>query len=156
MKYKIINKRKGEVLPRTWVMGFIIFSGVFALMFLASSNLIIDYGREAVIDNDYSEHYDTFTNTSEDYRGLFTDMSDGSSGALDIIFGDAGIIRSVGKVIQITFSSIEIVDTTNKHLVNDFGIPEGIANAIFPVLSALIMIFLIMAVISSLQRGSKL
>jgi len=156
MKNNTIKSRKGEFLVRTWVMAILIFSAVFALLFLASSDLITNYGEETIIDNDYRANYDSFTNTSEDYRGLFTDMSDGSIGVLDVIFGETGVFRALFTTIKITFSSISIVDDTTSQFVQDFGVPEGIANVIFPLFSALLMVFLIFAIISSVNRGSKL
>jgi len=155
MAYARLNK-KGEMLVRTWVMAFLIFSGVFALLFLASSGLINDYDESEIIDSEYRDNYDKFTNVSEDYRGLFTEMSDGNSGILDILFGQTGVFRALFDVIKITFASVSTMDSITTDFVSDFGVPESIANVIFPLLSILLVVFLIFAIISSINRGSKL
>jgi len=157
-KLKQINKKrkKGEFLVRTWVISFLIFSGVFALLFLSSSSLINDYGESGIIDSQYRDNYDKFTNVSEKYRGLFTDISDGSSNALEIIFGDTGVFRAFFDVIHMTFASVNTLSALTTSFITDFGVPYGVASVIFPLAIAILMVFLIFAIISSVNRGAKL
>lgn len=153
---KLLKNKKGEFKVRDWVIAFLIFTGIFALFFLASSDLITDYGEDTIIQDEYRDNYDQFTNISKDYRGLFSDMTNEDKGLLKIIFGGTGVFRALFDVIKITFASIATLDDITEQFMVDYGVPEGIANVIFPLISAILMVFLIFAIISSVNRGGKL
>lgn len=152
----IFKDRKGEALIRSWVIGILLFSGIFALLFLASSDLLTEYDKTTLIDEGYSDNYNRFSDASEDFRDLSVDMKNEESGVLEIIFGDAGVLKAFYNVLKITFESISILDDLATDFIADFGVPKGIANIIVPLLSMILIIFLIFAFISSINRGSKI
>jgi len=147
---------KKGILIRTWIISFLLFSGTCALLFSVSQNLADDYDRGSIIQDKYDENYNVFNETADDYRGLYEEMGEEDSGVLDILFGDAGIIRAVFSTITITFSSIKTINQVAVDFTEDFGVPRAIANIIFPLLLGIIMIIFIFAVISSINRGNKL
>ncbi|MBD3252882.1 hypothetical protein GF386_04070 [Candidatus Pacearchaeota archaeon] len=146
---------KKGFLIRTWVIAFLIFSSVFALLFLASQSLAYDYGKDDIVDESYRENYDKFSETSEDYRDIFQDISDGSG--LQLAFAaTTGIFRALFTTVKVTFSSVSILDSMTSNIASDYGIPESISNVIFPLTSAIVVVILIFAVISAINRGNKL
>jgi len=124
-------------------------------MFLASQDFLESYGEDDLVDETYQENYDKFNETSGNYRTLFQDISDGSG--LSLVFtATFGIFQALFDVVKLTFASVEVMDTITTNLVIDFGIPEEIANVIFPLISAIVSILLIFVVVSSINRGNKL
>jgi len=153
---KRIFGKKGEFLIRKWVVAFFIFSAVFALLYASSTNLFANYDRDDLVNENYLDKYNQFSNQTAGYRSLFRDMSDESSGVLDILFGETGVFRALFDLIRITFGSVGTLDTMTEDFMTDFGVPEEIANIVFPLLSAILIALLIFAIISSVNRGSKL
>ena len=146
---------KKGFLVRTWVVAFLIFSSVFALFFLASQELATDYSEESIIDDNYRENYDKFSDSAEDYRDIFQDISDGTG--LELVFAaTTGIFRALFSTVKVTFSSVAILDDLTESFMTDYGVPEGIANVIFPLISSLIVVILIFAIISAINRGNKI
>lgn len=157
MRHKLNNK-KGETLPRTWVMSILIFSAVFALLFLSSSDLINEYDEADIIDSDYRDNYDKFSDSAGKYRTLGEEMGGEDTSIWEILnpFSDAGLVSGLIRTVEILFNSVGIIDDLTTDFVSDFGVPEGVANVIFPLISSLLVVFLIFAIISSVNRGSKI
>lgn len=149
-------KRKGEFLPRNWIVSLLIFFGIFALLALSSGSVLEKYGKTDYIDNEIKDNYDQFNNLSEDYRGLFQDMTNEDKGLLSIIFGDSGFFKGFISLIKLIWNSVSMLDNITANFMQDFGIPEGIANIIFPLVSAIVVVLLIFTIISSANRGSKI
>jgi len=146
---------KKGMLVRTWVIAFLVFSSIFGLLFLAAKDMANNYGVESIIQDDYQEKYDVFNKSSYQYRETYESIQEGTG--LKLIFAEVtGIFSSFFDTIQITFGSVGIAQDITKDFVEDFGVPESIANIIFPLGIMIIMVFLIFAVISTLQQGNKL
>lgn len=148
--------KKGEFLIRNWVVAFLMFTGIFALLAVSSGSVLEKYDKTDYIDDDYRDNYDQFSNISEDYRGLFSEMTDGSSGVLEVVFGETGIFRGFFDLIKIVFNSVGMLDDITTQFMEDFGVPEGISNIVFPLISAIVIILLIFSIISSVNRGAKI
>ena len=153
---KTINKKKGEFLPRKWVVAFLIFFGIFAILAVSSGNVLERYDKTDYIDNEFRNNYDKFDNMSEDYRGLFTDMTEEKKGALTLVFGDSGIFKGFISLIKFIWNSISLLDDVTVQFMEDFGVPESIANIFFTLLSAIVVVLLIFSIMSSTNRGSKI
>lgn len=157
-----MNNKKGKIKPSTWIISFLVFTGVFALLFVSSSSLLSKYDSSSLEDSSYEDSYNKFdeimnpSGEEDDFRGLFSDLTDSDTGMLDIIFGDAGIFRGLFTLIKLTFASIGTLDDMAVDFISDFGVPETIANIIFPLITSILVIILIFAVISSVNRGSEL
>lgn len=156
MKIKKTQNKKGEFLIRNWVVAFLIFSSFFALMFVSSNNLFDRYDKEDLVNENYRITYDKFSNQTGEYRGLFSDMRDGQGGVLNVLFGDTGIFQGLFDIIRITFGSLSTLDNMTEQFMQDFGVPKLISNIVFPLISGIIMVLLIFAIISSINRGSKI
>jgi len=159
---KVLKDKKGQFQPSTWIIAFIIFTGVFALLFASSTDLINKYDKSNIVEDEYNNSYNKFNEVmnppdeDSNYRGLFQDLTNSESGMLEIIFGDAGIFKGLFTLVKLTFASVGTLDDMTTDFVSDFGVPEGIANIIFPLASAILSILLIFAVISSVNRGGRL
>lgn len=152
---KITKMNKKGFLVRTWVIAFLIFSSIFALFYLASQEMADDYGESDIVDETYRENYDQFNETGNDYRGIFQDISNGEG--LSLVFSATiGVFRALFSTIKVTFASVGILDGVTESFMTDYGVPEGIANVIFPLVSSIVMVILIFAVISAVNRGNKL
>jgi len=168
MAYERLNKalkeKKGQFQPSTWIIAFLIFTGVFALLFLTSNDLINEYDRADIIEPSYNDSYNKYNEimvppedeAEGNFSGLFQDMTNRESGVLNIIFGDAGIFQGLFKLVQLTFASVDVLDNMTEDFVTDFGVPWSIAQVIFPLAISILTILLIFAVISSVNRGGRL
>ena len=156
MEMKIRNN-KGEFNLRVWVVSFLIFMAIFSLLFLSSQSFLDSYGEGDLVDESYQDNYDQFNETAGGFRTLFTDMSDSSTGILDLVgVATIGVFKALMSVVQLTFASISILDDIVQQTFIDIGVPESIANIMFSLISAIIMILLIFVVISSINRGNPL
>jgi len=152
---KLKNDRRG-FLVRTWVVAFLIFSATFALMFFAAQDLASDYGESDIIKDEYEDTYNVFDDTEDEYRGLFDSISEGGENKWGIIGTGLQAMTALVDLVKITFNSVRVVDGVTTDFVTDFGVPESIANIIFPLAAAIVMVILIFAVISAVNRGNKL
>ena len=150
------QKKKGEFLPRNWIVALLIFFGIFAILAISSGSVLERYDKTDYIDEDFRDNYDNFDNMSEDYRGLFTDMTNEDKGLLTLIFGDSGIFKGLISLIKLIWNSVSLLDDVTVQFMEDFGVPESISNIFFTLLSAIVVILLIFSIISSTNRGSKI
>lgn len=149
-------KKKGEFLPRNWIVGLLIFFGIFAILAVSSGNVLEKYDKTDYIDEDFRDNYDQFDEMSEDYNVLFKDMTNEDKGLLKIIFGDSGIFKGFISLIKLIWNSISLLDDVTIQFMEDFGVPETIANIFFALLSAIVVILLIFSIISSANKGARI
>ena len=154
IKRKQWNKK--GFLVRTWVVAFLIFSAAFALMFLSAKSMADEYGESSIIKQEYKDAYDTFSDTESTYPTLFNDLSSGKESSWGVLNTALEAMTALVDLVKITFNSVKVVDGVTTDFVSDFGVPESIANIIFPLISAILMVILIFAVISAINRGNKL
>lgn len=156
IKQKISGRRmnKKAFLARTWVIALLLFSAVFALMFLASSDLLTDYDADRYIDEGYREHYDKYTNASEDVGEMFEIAR--SDEGLSLLGAAVGLFSAVVSIIKITFGSLAIMGEQATNFATDFGVPTAIAGIFFPLIIAVMTVVLIFVLISAVNRGNKI
>lgn len=150
------TKNKGEFLPRNWVVALLLFFGIFAILAVSSGSVLERYDKTEYVDEGFRDNYDQFENMSEDYRGLFTDMTNEDKGLLTIIFGDSGIFKGFISLIKLIWNSVSMLDDITIQFMEDFGVPETIASVFFTLLSAIVVVLLIFSIISSANKGSKI
>lgn len=154
----IIKRRNknGEFLPRNWIVALLIFFGIFAILAVSSGNVLERYDKTDYIDNNFRDNYDQFDEMSEDYSNLFTDMTNEDKGLITIIFGDSGIFKGFISLIKLIWNSVSLLDDVTIQFMEDFGVPQVIANVFFTLLSAIVVVLLIFSIISSANKGAKI
>ena len=151
---KLLKKNKKGFLLRTWVMGFIIFSAVFALFYLMVEEQADIYDDSGLVDSDYSDHYDKFEETREDVDSMFETARDPEG--FSLISSAVAVFKATKGVITATCQSVFTVKDLGVDFMEDFGVPRSIAAVIFPLLSALLIIALVFIAISSVSGGNKI
>lgn len=155
----IPKNKKGAKTIQNFVIGFLIFSAVFAIVYLMANSMAEDYDETGIMKEEYSDTYNRFNETiyasGQGYRGLFDDLSDDNSGVLEILFDAVGVFKGFLNLIKITFGSVGVLDDVTSGFMEDIGMPETLANIVFPLISIIIAIVFIFAVINALNRGNE-
>jgi len=155
---KTMWKDRRGFLPRTWVVSFLIFTAVFALLFVASQGFLTDYDAGGYIDSGYNESYNKFSEAmGDDSSGeSFRDIQEGITDKtlLEQVL-DGTVFKAFIRTVKVTFAGLGIFDDITEDFTEDFGIPQQVAMIIFPLLSAIVLVILIFAVISAINRGNR-
>ena len=145
---------KKGILIRDWLLALLLFSVVIALFAIGSADLASDYGMSRVIDSDFRDKYDEFSNVTQDVATIQEDLT--SDEGLDIIGTVGGIFKVFYTLIGLIFGSFFLVGSQTANFAMDYGVPEVVANLIFPFAITAITIIIIFVIISALQRSNKL
>ena len=124
---KTIWKDKRGFLLRSWVVGFVLFSAVFALFFVINTNFSDEYDSSDIISGEYNSSYNVISNITGDYDPVFEGLGSEDSGLWKFIGGDAGVLSAVFKTIKVTFASVEVLDSVTKSSTLQFIISSVIS-----------------------------
>jgi hypothetical protein len=151
----IIKDKKGMQV-RTWVISMLIFTVVFGLFYVASNDFLTSYYADDLIQEEYNESYQRFNEVmgeeeSTSFREIFTDLGEGN-----LLELTGNLFKGFKTAVKAVFLTFSVVDEMMEDFATDYGVPEAVANLIFPFISAVIIIILIFAIISAVNRGPKL
>lgn len=135
---------------RFWIIGIIMFSGVFALMTVAFHDAASGYDRTDLINPELEDRYDQLNEQVELVGGL-KDTVSGDEGlkvlnVLGTIFtGTIGVLNAV-------LASVTFIPTVFANFASDFGIPTIVTNIFFTMVALIITVLLIFAIINAIRR----
>jgi len=161
LKRNLMNDKKG-LLIRTWVIGFIIFTSIFALLFVASNDMIQEYDKGDLIDEGYRERYDKFDDVvggggrgDKDFREIFSDMTE--KDGLELIPGiTVGLFQIFVTLVKTVFGGIFTLDEIMMNFVEDVGIPNAIYYIMTRLIAMVVVVILLFIIMSSINRGNKI
>lgn len=151
----MINKinKKGWV-ARDFVVAVLIFSGCLALYLLMVGSLATDYDNINVIDQDFSDKFDKFSEDTNRAGEMWEAAS--GEGGLSLIGTADLLFFSTFRVISLVFSSVVAAGEQIFGFGEFFGIPSEVS-AIFGVLIfSILTVFIVFIIISSVRSGREL
>ncbi len=147
---KLINNKKG-FLTRDFVIASIVLMGVIALFIVMVQGFADNYGRQDLVDEDFSATYNRLNNVTSGVSVILETTRSGTGlsfrGAFDVAFGAAFT------AIQLVFSTLGLMQNVFINFAADFGIPVAISNILFIVGFSVITTVLIFVWLSSISRG---
>ena len=150
IKPSIWNRKKGQFLPRDWVMSLILFGGVVLLATLMVSSLAVEYDNTGIIDEDIAEDFGDLTASTNIAKAAFDATN--KQGALTITGSFSILFQSAFTIISLIFGSLGIVSSQFTALGTFLGMPSEVSSVIFVILLSLAMVVLVFGIISTTQR----
>ncbi len=148
---KLIPQNKKGMLARDWIIAILIMTSLCGLYFVAISGIADEYDNTAIVDETFDTKYNKLTNATTDVSDIFEAASKKEGLAVATTF--EVIFSSTFSIIQIVFGSFAVVSSITASFAEDFGIPDVVANLIFPMALAIITTIIVFVVISSVSRG---
>lgn len=146
-----MNNKRGEWYARDWVIAMLFFSGVMALMYLTSTDLLVTYDRVDLVDPGFSARYDRFQNSTASIQRMF-DSTAGPEGLNPVSFGEL-VLQSSFTVITLVFGSIAVFNSQIANIAGDLGIPTAVSVIIGPLILGVVVVSLIFIIITSTSRN---
>lgn len=144
----MMNK-KGFI-ARDFVLAMLLFSGIIAMAVIAVNSHANDYNNPNVIDEDFSDNFDRFENSTSTATELFDSArsKEGLSlvGTFDVLFSSTFVI------ISLVFDSVGAVFEQVSTFGSYFGIPSAVSRVFFSILLAALSILIVFIIISSVSR----
>lgn len=144
----MMNK-KGFI-ARDFVLAMLLFSGIIALAALGIASLASDYDNPNVVDEDFQDNFDRFTNETDRASDLFdaATSNEGLSliGTFDVLFSASFT------VISLVFGGVSAVGSQVAGFASYFGIPSTVAKTFFTILLSGLAILMVFIIISSVSR----
>ena len=150
LKNKLKINRKGQFLPRDWLIALILFSGVIALGTVMVASQASDYGNLDIIDSSISQNFGDLQEAT-DIASLAFDATN-RKGALTITGSFSILFQSAFTIIALIFNSVAIATGQLSSFGEFVGMPTAVSQILFPILISVLMVVLVFAIISTTTR----
>lgn len=151
----MMNKmnKKGWV-ARDFVVALLLFSGCLALFVLMVGSLANDYDNTNVIDEEFSNKFDKFSNDTE-RAGEMWEAATGEGG-LSLIGTADLLFFSTFRVISLVFSSVVAAGQQIVGFGEFFGIPSEVTSIFGVLIFSILSVIIVFIIISSVRSGREL
>lgn len=145
--------KKGWV-ARDFIVAVLIFSGCLALFVLMVGSLSNDYDNPNVIDPEFSEKFDKFSEDTDRAGEMWESAT--SEGGLSLIGTADLLFFSTFRVISLVFSSVVAAGDQMADFGEYFGIPSEVSGIFMVLLFSILTVFIVFIIISSVRSGREL
>jgi len=145
-----IKNKKGEFLARDWVVASILFSGVIALLVMATGSMVNEYDVKNITSDSFSNQFDKFENNTQTATKMWNQTT--GEGGLSTVGSFDVLFKSTFGVISLVFNSVKLVGTQMFSFVEYFGVPSEVGFLFFTILSSILSVIIIFIIISSVSR----
>lgn len=135
---------------RYWVIGLVLFSGVFALMVVAFQDAAVGYGAENLTNSEIEDRYNQLSE-QEDLIGQLQDTTGGEEG-LQIINVLGTVFTATIGVLNLMLASVTFIPTVFANFASDFGIPTEVTSIFFVMVGLIITVLIIFAILNAIKR----
>ena len=149
---KKINK-KGWV-ARDFIIAMLMFSGVLAIWVLMIGSVANDYGNTDVIDPEFSEKFDKFSEETDRAGEMWEAAT--SEGGLSLVGTADLLFFSTFKVISLVFNSVVAAGQQMAGFGEFFGIPSEISTIFSVLFFTILTVSIVFIIISSVRSGREL
>jgi len=154
MGVKNMIKNKKAMLARDWIIMLVIFGVITGLGFLFVADMAgtaSGYNVSGMVDPDFQEDYDTFTNSSIDIYKMQNATASGEG--MSVISTYTEVFKATFSIISIIFGGLVSVNAVLANFAVDFGVPTAVANIMFPAILVMIISTLVFVIISAVSKG---
>jgi len=148
MKIKFTEKYGLEL--RYWVVGMILFSGIFALLVVAFHDAASGYDVENVTSPEIEERYNQLSE-QESLVGSLQETTGGEEG-LKILNVLGTVFTATIGVLNLMLASVTFIPTVFANFASDFGIPTQVTNIFFTMVTLAITVLIVFAVLNAIKR----
>jgi hypothetical protein len=153
-KNNLIKNKKGWT-GLDFLIGLIVFGGSIGLFVLMVGSLANDYDNSEIIDEEFSDNFDKFSETTEIAEDIYETMNKQNGTGLTLV-GTADLFFTGGfGVINLLFSSITTATTILFTFPTYFGMDTTASVIMMTMIFSILTISIVFIVINSL-RGNKL
>jgi len=145
--------KKGWV-ARDFVVATLLFSGCLALFVLMVGSLATDYDNTNVIDPEFSEKFDKFSEDTDRAGEMWSSAT--SEGGLSLIGTADLLFFSTFRVISLVFSSVVAAGEQIFGFGEFFGVPSEVSSIFMVLLFSILTVFIVFIIISSVRSGREL
>lgn len=140
--------------PRDYVIAMILFGAFAALFYIMIGSLATDYNKPGIVDESFSEHYNTLTENANQVESMLDASS--SSGGFNILGTAEILLSSTFSIVNIIFGSLSTLRTQLANIGTDFGIPSEISIIVITTIGAILVVMLVFGIINAINKTNKL
>lgn len=135
---------------RFWVVGIILFSGIFGLMTIAFHDAASGYGAVNVTNPELEAKYNRIAE-QEDLVESLKSTTEGPSG-LQILNILGTLFTATIGVLSAVLSSLTFLPSITADFASDFGVPTVVTNLFFTMVGLIITTLIIFAILNSARK----
>lgn len=142
------------MLARDWIIVLVLFGLVSGLGYLVVEDIASSsrgYDVPNMTDEDYTERYDTLTNSTTDIYKMQNATT--SEQGINIVSTFTTMFNATFTIIGLVFGSFGMTAATIGNLAQDLGMSASLTNLIAGSLLLIIITLIVFIVISSVSKG---
>jgi hypothetical protein len=142
------------MLARNWVFALVLFGLISGIGYLIVEDIASSekgYDVANMTDEDYTERYDTLTESST--KIYLMQNATSSKEGLSVFSTYTTMFSSTFSVIGIVFGSFGMATSSMTNFAEDIGMDSALANLLFGALLVLIISVIVFVVVSAVSRG---
>lgn len=147
------KKAQSKFTVPSFLIALASISVMFGMYFLYVTDMANDYDRNDLIDPEFNESYNRFTEDFDDLNSMFSEVQ--SDDGLTFIGAAGTLMSSAWNILRIVFTAPVRFHEMILAMGSDFGVPGAVSNLALIFMYFGILIGIVFAVVNYLSRGGK-